>query len=109
MTWQEDIISNAERQIEWAQSQIPGRIGGVAARLTCDLGELPLEMLGEHPPTNMGDRHRVYEEEFNALAAVQLAAGRVTQDQADQAMSDFHTWLTRTRFQSPQTSPHFYD
>lgn len=96
MTWQEDIIGDAERQIAWAKSQMPD-------------DEIPLTLLGDHPPAyRLEDRHRIYEEDFNALAQAKVDEGLMTPDEAAAASADFHIWVSSNRFQPPQTSPYFY-
>lgn len=54
----------------------------------------------------LNDRHRLYEEEFNALVTLEINLGTITQAIGDVAMSNFHIFLVGNK--SPQTSPLFY-
>lgn len=103
MTWQEEHIRDGERMIAFARSQMPGQIGGVATHLTTELDEIPLTLLGDHPPT-YNDRHRGYEDDFNALVELQVQTGRVSQEIGDLAVANFHDYM-----QGPnRTAPRFY-
>lgn len=77
--------------IAYARSTMPpGQIGGVPARATFELDEIPPEMLGDRPPVT---RYELYERDFNALVAIQVGAGRVDRDTAEGAMINFHDAL----------------
>lgn len=107
-TWQERHIEDAERMIAYARSTMPGHIGAVPLAMTTEIDELPLEALGERPVIHYDDRHRRYEEDFNALVDLEVKAGRVTQDVAERATANFHDYVRATNLFPPHTSPRFY-
>lgn len=112
MTYWDDHIANAERMISFARSQMsPGVIGAVPISMTTELEEVPLEALGERPVIHYDDRHRKMEEDFNALVALELTAGRVDEETAMRANANFHDYARATNlFPRPyQTSPRFFD
>lgn len=116
MSWQSEVIQNAERQIAWARANTsPGQIGAVPVRTTveasgsADYPDLPLEALGDRPVTfQEEDHHRKSEEDFNALVSIELSAGRITLASAEQAASNFHAYVSGNRYVAPQTSPRFF-
>lgn len=109
MSWQSELIDNAERQIAWARANTaPGQIGAVPLAMTTEIDEIPLEQLGEQPPYPLADHNRRSEEDFNALVAIELAAGRITLTSAEQAASNFHVYISGNRYVAPQTSPRFF-
>lgn len=120
-TWQEQHIENAERMITYARSTMrPGAIGAVPLATTteiescgsADYPDIPLEALGDRPVIHYDDRHRRMEEDFNALATLEVNAGTLDQDTADRAMANFHDYARATHLfplnTHPQTSPRFY-
>lgn len=116
MSWQVEHIANAERMIAYARSTMPGQIGAVPLRMaidscdSADYPDVPLEALGERPVIYSDDRHRVYEEEFNSLVLLELGAGNITQQVADEATANFHGYMMGYHHSPPsrQTSPRFY-
>ncbi len=56
----------------------------------------------------MTDRHRMYEEDFNALVQIEVDSGRVEEAVGSLAMANFHVFMVHTRFPA-QTSPRFYE
>ena len=105
MTWQTDHILAAERMIEFARASMPAD----------DIGEIPLEALGERPVLEVySDRHRLYEEDFNALVALEVHRGRVAADVGVRAVANFHDFARASQLTSlqnqpgPQASPKFY-
>lgn len=107
MTWQTDHIEAAERMIAFAK--------GSMTTDAVDMGELPLEALGERPVLEVySDRHRRYEEDFNALVALEVQRGRVSADVGLRAVANFHDFARASQLTSlqnqpgPQASPRFY-
>lgn len=107
-TWQETNIETGQRMIDYARSCMPGQIGAVPLHMTTEIDEIPLEMLGERPVIQYDDRHRRYEEDFNALVAIELAAGRVDEATAMRAQANFHDYSRATNLSPVHTSPRFF-
>lgn len=75
--------------IAYARSTMPpGQIGAMPLHFAMD--EVPPEMLGDRPPLT---RHELYERDFNALVAIELAARKIDRDTAEGAMINFHDAL----------------
>lgn len=109
----EKARDDGQRAVDYANSQLkprPGEIGGVLATPTTDMGDIPPEQLGDHPVIHYDDRHRAYEDDFNALTALAVEQGRIPQDVAERAMANFHDAMRATQLgrQAIQTSPTFY-
>ena len=119
--WQQ-AKENGQRQVDYAnralRSYAPGTVGSVPVQMTteiescgsADYPDIPLEALGDRPVIHYDDRHRLYEENFNALVAIQLATGRINEDTALRATANFHDYVRATNLFPPniQTSPTFY-
>ena len=92
----------------------PGEIGAALATPSWEIEspdetvDLQIRLAGADAV--YGDRHRVYEEEFNALVAHEIKVGKVSPEVGELAMSNFHVYMSgnRTLLPGPQTSPTFY-
>jgi hypothetical protein len=123
-TYWEEARENGQRAVDYAERMLggkqPGEIGAVPLAMTteieacgsADYPDVPLEALGERPVIHYDDRHRRMEEDFNALVAIEVAAGRVNEDVAMRAAANFHDYARATNLfppnTHPQTSPGFY-
>lgn len=90
----------------------PGQIGAVPAipsfEMPDETVETQIRLAGADAV--YGDRHRVYEEDFNALVEHEVKAGRVAPEVGEMAVANFHVYMQHSRFPQPneQHSPRFY-
>ncbi len=99
------------RQVAFAESQLPpGTIGAVFLSLTVDSPEDVAEasiMLADAGDF-IGDRYRRYEEDFNALVALGVEIGTVTEDVGERAKANFHDAMRASQLRSPEARTRFY-